>query len=184
MKKIAIGISGASGSIYAKVLLQKLSSVEGVELAVVASQQAPEVWRHELDTHFQLPDGVKQYASNDFMAPFASGSSSFEAMVICPCSMGTLGRIAAGVSDNLMTRAADVMLKERRKLICVVRETPYNLVHLNNMRTVTEAGGIICPASPSFYSRPVDFEALVSTVVDRVIGLLNIPIATYRWNEE
>jgi 4-hydroxy-3-polyprenylbenzoate decarboxylase len=105
-------------------------------------------------------------------------------MVICPCSMGTLGRIAAGVSDNLMTRAADVMLKERRKLICVVRETPYNLIHLNNMRTVTEAGGIICPASPSFYSRPVDFEALVSTVVDRVIGLLNIPIATYRWNED
>jgi 4-hydroxy-3-polyprenylbenzoate decarboxylase len=98
--------------------------------------------------------------------------------------MGTLGRIAAGVSDNLMTRAADVMLKERRKLICVVRETPYNLIHLNNMRTVTEAGGIICPASPSFYSRPVDFEALVSTVIDRVIGLLNIPIATYRWNEE
>ncbi len=184
MKKIAIGISGASGSIYAKVLLQKLSSVEGVELAVVASQQAPEVWRHELDTDFQLPDGVKQYANNDFMAPFASGSSSFEAMVICPCSMGTLGRIAAGVSDNLMTRAADVMLKERRKLICVVRETPYNLIHLNNMRTVTEAGGIICPASPSFYSRPVDFEALVSTVVDRVIGLLNIPIATYRWNED
>ena len=97
--------------------------------------------------------------------------------------MGTLGRIANGMSDSLITRAADVMLKERRKLICVVRDTPYNLIHIENMQKVTLAGGIICPASPSFYSLPKTFEELAATVVDRVIGLLNIKIDTYRWKE-
>jgi 4-hydroxy-3-polyprenylbenzoate decarboxylase len=127
--------------------------------------------------------GMKFYDIKDYFAPFASGSSSYEALVICPCSMGTLGRIANGISDNLISRASDVMLKERRKLICVVRDTPYNLIHITNMKTVTEAGGIICPASPSFYSKPKTFEDLASTVVDRVIGLLGIDIKTYRWNE-
>lgn len=183
MKKIAIGITGASGAIYAKVLLEKLHNMENVELAVVMSDNAKDVWNYELDNHAYNNFGIKSYAVNDYFAPFASGSSSYEALVICPCSMGTIGRIANGISDNLITRAADVMLKERRKLICVARDTPYNLIHINNMKTITEAGGIICPASPSFYSKPATFEELASTVVDRVIGLLGLDIKTYRWNE-
>ncbi len=117
------------------------------------------------------------------MAPFASGSARFDTMIICPCSMGTLGRIAGGISNDLTTRAADVVLKERRKLILVVRETPYNLIHINNMKLVTEAGGIICPATPSFYSKPSSFEQLAATVVDRVIDLCGLENTTYRWGE-
>jgi flavin prenyltransferase len=183
MRKIAIGITGASGSIYAKVLIEKLSKISNVELAIVMSKNAKEVWKYELgNEEYNIIKG-KFYEPNDYFAPFASGSSSYETLVICPCSMGTLGRIASGVSDSLVTRAADVMLKERRKLICVVRDTPYNLIHINNMKTITEAGGIICPASPSFYSMPVTFDELAATVVDRVIGLLGISIDTYRWSE-
>lgn len=182
-RKIAIAITGASGAIYAKVLLEKLSNLPNLELAVVMSQNAGDVWKFELGSNFILPEGVKQYDVKDYFAPFASGSSSFEALVICPCSMGTLGRIANGISDNLITRAADVMLKEKRKLLCVVRDTPYNLIHIRNMETVTLAGGIICPASPSYYSLPKTFEELAATVVDRVIGLLQIDIPTYRWSE-
>lgn len=182
-KKIAIGITGASGSIYAKVLLDKLSAYQEVELAFVMSSNAKDVWKFELGNEgFQNLD-IKEFGINDYFAPFASGSSSYESFVICPCSMGTLGRIANGISDNLITRAADVMLKERRKLICMVRDTPYNLIHIDNMKKVTEAGGIICPASPSFYSLPKSFEELASTVVDRIIGLLDLPIDTYRWSE-
>lgn len=183
MRKIVIGITGASGAIYAKVLLEKLSKIEGLELAMVMSENAKDVWKYELGNESYLQDTIKVYDVKDYFAPFASGSSSFEALVIIPCSMGTLGRIAHGVSDNLISRAADVMLKERRKLICVVRDTPYNLIHLQNMKTVTEAGGIICPASPSFYSLPKSFDELAATVVDRVIGLLGIDIQTYRWSE-
>ncbi|MBP6624312.1 MAG: UbiX family flavin prenyltransferase [Chitinophagaceae bacterium] len=183
MRKIVIGITGASGAIYAKVLLEKLSKIEGLELAMVMSENAKDVWKYELGNESYLQDTIKVYDVKDYFAPFASGSSSFEALVIIPCSMGTLGRIAHGVSDNLISRAADVMLKERRKLICVVRDTPYNLIHLQNMKTVTEAGGIICPASPSFYSLPKNFDELAATVVDRVIGLLGIDIQTYRWSE-
>lgn len=183
MKKIAIGITGASGAIYAKVLLDKLQTLPEIEVALVMSQNAKEVWKYELGNqdYMQLP--VKVFDIMDYFAPFASGSSSYEAFVICPCSMGTLGRIANGISDNLISRAADVMLKERRKLVCVVRDTPYNLVHIENMKRVTEAGAIICPASPSFYSLPKTFEELAATVVDRVISLLGIDIQTFRWSE-
>jgi flavin prenyltransferase len=184
MRKIAIGITGASGAIYAKVLLNKLQALPDIELALIMSQNAKDVWKHELDDETYNNVKATCFESNDYYAPFASGSSSYEALVICPCSMGTMGRIAAGVSDSLITRAADVMLKERRTLICVVRDTPYNLIHLNNMKTVTEAGGIICPASPSFYSIPTSFEELAATVIDRVISLLNIQIDTYRWGEK
>lgn len=183
MRKIAIGITGASGSIYAKVLLDKLCPIPELEIALVMSKNAEDVWQHELGQDDYKNYAVKRFDTNDYYAPFASGSSSFEALVICPCSMGTLGRIANGISDSLITRAADVMLKERRKLICIARDTPYNLIHINNMKTITEAGGIICPASPSFYSMPKNFEQLAATVIDRVIGLLNISIETYRWNE-
>ena len=117
------------------------------------------------------------------MAPIASGSSSYNTLIICPCSMGTLGRIAGGISNDLITRAADVMLKERRKLICVVRETPYNLVHLRNMTTVTEAGGIICPATPSFYSKPQTVEEAANTVILRVLQLAGLSTDGYKWGE-
>src|SRR6202008_2979072 len=115
---------------------------------------AKDVWKHELKSEGYSSYGFNFYGKTDFNAPFASGSSKFDCMIICPCSMGTLGRIAGGISNDLITRAADVMLKERRKLICVVGETPSNLVNLRNMTAVTEAGGIICPATPSFYSKP------------------------------
>ncbi|MBL7773695.1 MAG: UbiX family flavin prenyltransferase [Chitinophagaceae bacterium] len=182
-RKIAIGITGASGSLYANVLLQKLQQIESVELAVVMSKNAEDVWQFELNNRDFEHSNVKRYGIHDYMAPFASGSSSFEALVICPCSMGTLGRIANGISDNLISRAADVMLKERRKLICVVRDTPYNLIHIQNMEKVTLAGGIICPASPSFYSLPKTLEDVAATVVDRVLNLLGLQSSMYRWNE-
>ncbi len=183
MKKIAVGITGASGAVYAKVLLDKLMQIDETEISVVMSDNAKDVWKYELGNEVYKELNIKFYDIRDYFAPFASGSSSYEALVICPCSMGTLGRIANGISDNLISRAADVMLKERRKLICVVRDTPYNLIHINNMKTVTEAGGIICPASPSFYSLPKNFEELAATVTDRVITLLGLQIKTYRWSE-
>ena len=182
--KIAVGITGASGSIYAKVLLDTLEKIKNIEVACVMSKNAKDVWKWELQNEDYNNYPFRFYESNDFMAPFASGSSNYEALVIAPCSMGTLGRIAAGVSDSLVTRAADVMLKEHRKLICLVRDTPYNLIHIHNMKTVTEAGGIIVPASPSFYSMPTSFEQLAATVTDRIIGLLGINIKTYQWGEE
>jgi flavin prenyltransferase len=181
--KIAIGITGASGSIYAKVLLDTLCTIPNVEVAVVMSKNAKDVWLWELGNTDYEKYSVKFYEPHDFMAPFASGSSNYQALVIVPCSMGTLGRIAAGVSDSLVTRAADVMLKERRKLICVVRESPYNLLHINNMKTITEAGAIVVPATPSFYSLPKTFEELAKTVTDRVVGLLGLPLDTYQWGE-
>ena len=183
--KIVVAVTGASGAIYAKVLMEKLHALsnESLEVNVVWSEQAPGIWEYELGNkdYEQLP--FKVYAKNDFMAPFASGSSSFEAMIICPCSMGTVGRIAAGMSNDLITRAADVMLKEHRKLICVVRETPYSLIHLHNMTALTEAGGIICPATPSFYSKPTNFEELAATVVNRALQLAGINTNSYRWQE-
>lgn len=184
--KIAVAITGASGSIYAKVLLQKLQQLDQqlTEVGLVWSDNARTVWEHETGdkSYEQIP--FKVWEKNDFMAPIASGSSGYDALIICPCSMGTLGRIAGGISNDLVTRAADVMLKERSKLICVVRETPYNLVHLRNMTTVTEAGGIICPATPSFYSNPTTMEEVAATVVDRVLQLAGLDIKTYRWGTD
>ena len=183
--KIVIAITGASGAIYAKVLLDKLDKIkEQVEAAgIILTENAKQVWKHELgnESYNKLP--FKLYDKNDFNAPFASGSAAYQTMIICPCSMGTLARIASGISNDLITRAADVILKERRKLILVVRDTPLSLIHINNMKTVTEAGGIICPASPSFYSKPSTFEELASTVVDRVIDLAGFNHDTFRWNE-
>ncbi len=183
MKKVVVAVTGASGSIYAADLLQKLSQLKDqwAELALVMTTNAKEVWNTELenDSWKNLP--VKQFTTTDFSAPFASGSGQYDTMIIIPCSMGTLGRIATGVSSDLITRAADVVLKERRKLICVVRDTPYNLIHIRNMETVTLAGGIICPATPSFYSKPKTIEAVASTVTDRVLDLAGFSIKTYRW---
>jgi 4-hydroxy-3-polyprenylbenzoate decarboxylase len=184
-KKIVVAITGASGAIYAKLLLVRLQELNNqiAEVAVVMSDNAKEVWKFELDNEHYNNMPFKFYAKNDFMAPFASGSAKFDTMVIVPCSMGTLGRIASGVSDDLIARAADVILKERRKLILVARDTPFNLVHIRNMQTVTEAGGIICPAIPSFYSKPTTIEELAMTVVNRVIDLVGLDNESYRWSQ-
>ena len=184
-KKVVVAVTGASGSIYAKLLFEKLVSLDNqIEaIGVIFSKYAKEVWEHELkgDSYNKLNFPI--YDTHDFFAPFASGSASYDIMLICPCSMGTLGRIAAGISNDLITRAADVMLKERKKLILVPRELPYSLIHINNMKTITEAGGIICPASPSFYSQPSGIQELVQTVVNRILDLAGFDILSYKWGE-
>ena len=184
-QKIAIAITGASGSIYAQVLLNKIEKLKDQfeEVALVMSDNAKDVWLHELGNNDYEKFNFKLYGKNDFMSPIASGSARFQTLIICPCSMGTLARIAAGISNDLITRAADVILKERRKLILVTRDTPLSLIHINNMKTVTEAGGIICPASPSFYSQPRTLEEVAATVVDRVIDLAGITQESYRWGQ-
>jgi 4-hydroxy-3-polyprenylbenzoate decarboxylase len=183
MRKILVAATGASGSIYFKMVLDKLmmAKAQWDEVSVVMSDNAKDVWKTELG-HDGFDDYPFRYFSKtDFSAPFASGSGKYDTMIVVPCSMGTLSRIATGVSNDLITRAADVVLKERRKLICVVRETPYNLIHIKNMEAVTLSGGIICPATPSFYSRPQTLEEAVATVADRVLDLAGININTYRW---
>lgn len=182
-KKIVVAITGASGSIYAQTLLKTLEGIQEQieEIGVIMSDNAKQVWEHELGNKSYENVPFKFYGKIDFTAPFASGSSNFSTMFICPCSMGTLGRIASGVSDDLISRSADVMLKERRKLILITRDTPLSLVHVNNMKLVTEAGGIICPASPSFYSQPESFEQLAATVTDRALDLAGFKLNTYRW---
>lgn len=183
MKKIVVAITGASGSIYARNLLRKLETLREYWTAVdiVMTENARQVWQTELDdeSYNQLP--FRFYSTQDFLAPFASGSGQYDTMIIIPCSMGVLGRIAGGISNDLITRAADVVLKERRRLVCVVRDTPYNLIHIRNMETVTQAGGIICPATPSFYSKPKTLEDVAGTVVDRVLDLAGLPVKTFRW---
>ncbi|HVY75114.1 MAG TPA: UbiX family flavin prenyltransferase [Puia sp.] len=185
MKKIVVAVTGASGAIYAKLLLDKLMILKAQwdALSVVMTVNSRKVWETELENRAYETLPVKLYSTDDFSAPFASGSAKYDTMIIIPCSMGTLGRIASGVSSDLITRAADVILKERRKLICVVRDTPYNLIHIRNMETITAAGGIICPASPSFYSRPKTIEAVAATVVDRVIDLAGLDAESFRWGQ-
>lgn len=185
MRKVAVAVTGASGSVYAKVLFDKLLELQDqiAELGIVMSDNAKDVWFHELGNKSFDGYDFRFFDKRDFTAPFASGSAGFDTLIICPCSMGTLGRIASGTSDDLITRAADVVLKERHKLILVVRETPYNLIHINNMKTVTEAGGIICPATPSFYSLPQTIEEVAETVVNRVLDLAGFKNDSYRWGQ-
>lgn len=184
-KKIIVAITGASGSIYARLLLEnlKLLSNQVEKVGVVMSDNAKEVWRFELGNEDYNHYPFEFYSKMDFNAPFASGSAKYDTMIIVPCSMGTLGRIAQGISNDLITRAADVVLKERRKLIAVVRDTPFSLIHINNMKTVTEAGGIICPANPSYYSIPQTIEEVAQTVVSRVVDLAGLEQDSYRWND-
>lgn len=185
--KVVVAIGGSSGSLYAKVLFDKLKLIKSKweNIGVVITENGKYNWNFELDGE----DGWKDYpfdyyGQRDFSAPFASGSAKYGTMIICPCSMGLLGRIAAGTSSDLITRAADVILKERRRLIIVPRETPYSLIHLRNMTTITEAGGIICPAVPSFYSGASTPEDAVATVIDRVLDLAGFDLeAAYRWGE-
>lgn len=184
-KKIIVGITGASGAVYGKVLLESLAGLrDQVEACgVIFSDNAIAVWEYEIGPFDPASVPFTVYKPNDFFAPTASGSAGYDAMIICPCSMGTLGRIASGVSNDLMTRSADVMLKERRKLILVPREAPYNLIHIRNMETLTLAGAVIVPASPSFYSKPASIEALVKTVTDRALALAGFEVHSYRWGE-
>jgi 4-hydroxy-3-polyprenylbenzoate decarboxylase len=181
--KIIVAATGASGAVYAKVLFDKLVLLQEqiAEVGILMSDNAKLVWETELENSDYNKYPFTFYDKMDFMAPFASGSANFGIMIICPSSMGTMGRIAGGISNDLTTRAADVILKERRKLIIVARETPLSLIHINNMKTITEAGGIICPATPSFYSKPKTFEALAATVIDRVLTLSGLQNNSYSW---
>ena len=189
-RKIIVAVTGASGAIYAETLIERLESLQErpEEVALVFTENAEEIWKFELGdqrpTTNDKRNNIVIYDNKDFYAPFASGSSRFDTMIICPASMGMLGRIANGVADDLISRAADVMLKERRKLILVPRETPYNLIHINNMKLLTEAGAIILPATPSFYSKPETIKELVMTVVERILDIAGFDVGGYRWGEE
>ncbi|MDP4580427.1 MAG: UbiX family flavin prenyltransferase [Saprospiraceae bacterium] len=183
--KIIVAIGGSSGSIYAKILLDRLKVManQTEAIGVVMSDNAIYNWELEIGPWSKDEYPFTFYNKMDFMAPFASGSAKYEVMLVCPCSMGLLGRIAAGISTDLTTRAADVILKERRKLIVVTREMPLSLIHIRNMETVTLAGGIICPATPSFYGKPSTIEEVAGTVIDRVLDLSGLDWKSYRWGE-
>jgi flavin prenyltransferase len=181
--KLLIAATGASGSIYLQRLLEQLDSAAH-EVHLVMSSHAKQVAKHELGV-FKIPKSIKQHAENDLNVPYVSGSARFDAMVIVPCSMATIGRIASGCSDTALLRAADVFLKERRKLILVPRETPWNLIHARNVVTLVEAGAVVLPAIPSFYSRPTSLVDLVDTVVWRILDQIGLPSSrAYRWADE
>ena len=183
-RKIVVAVTGASGSIYAKHLLNKLASLkkEIVEVSLIFSESGKKVWEYEVGK-IEIPSNVQLYSNDNYFASVASGSAGYESMVIIPCTMGTLGRIASGTSEDLISRAADVMLKERRKLVLVTREAPLNLIHIENMKMVTLAGGMIYPASPSFYSTPNSKEELELTLVNRVLDILGFESDMFRWGE-
>ena len=183
--KIVLGVGGSSGALYAKLLMDKLKvlSDQWDKVGVVMSDNAKLNWKIELDNSDYAEYPFDFYEKMDFFAPFASGSAKYNIMIVCPCSMGLLARMAQGISNDLLTRSADVILKERRKLIVVPREMPYSLIHIENLKLLTLAGAIICPASPSFYSKPQTIDALASTVVDRVIDLAGLDAQSYRWGE-
>lgn len=184
-RKLVIAITGASGSLYAKLLmdtiLQHQSSFK--EIAVVMTKNAQEIWEYELKNKNYRQYPFQFWENDNFYAPFASGSASYTDMIICPCSTGMMGRIAHGISNDLISRSADVMLKERKKLILVIREMPYHLIHLQNMLILTQAGAIICPASPPLYHLPHTIEELLLSVVHRALNLIGIyPSKQYKWN--
>ena len=181
--KVIVAITAASGAIYSRLVLEHLIRSSQVErIALIMSDNAAAVVEHEGES---LPSSEKiEVMDNHAMfSSVASGSARWDAMIVVPSSMGTVGRVAAGISQTLIERAADVMLKERRRLILVVRETPYSLIHLRNMTTLTEAGAIILPASPSFYSHPETIEALATTVVERIMAHVGIGEPRYEWGK-
>ncbi|MEP7196985.1 MAG: UbiX family flavin prenyltransferase [Saprospiraceae bacterium] len=179
--KIVVAISGSSGSIYAKLLLDKLSQISSIQCAIVMSENARINLQLELPGFIIEDYGIKIFSISDFKAPFASGSAKWDGMIVCPCSAGFLSKVASGLAEDLMSRAAQVMLKERKKLVLVLRETPFSLIHIENMKTVSLSGGIICPAIPSFYSGAKGIEPILSTVTDRAIELLGIESNSFQW---
>ena len=181
--KLVIAATGASGTIYLQRLLQQIDCAAN-EIHLVMSAHAAQVAKQELE-QFEVPSHVARHSENDMNVPFVSGSARFDAMVVVPCSMATLGRLASGTSDSALLRAADVFLKERRKIILVPRETPWNLIHARNVVTLLEAGAIVLPAIPSFYSRPGSVAEVVDTVVWRILDQLGLPSpGAYRWGRE
>jgi len=181
--KLVIAATGASGTIYLQRLLQQIDCAAH-EIHLVMSAHAAQVAKQELE-QFEVPSHVARHSENDMNVPFVSGSARFDAMVVVPCSMATLGRLASGTSDSALLRAADVFLKERRKIILVPRETPWNLIHARNVVTLLEAGAIVLPAIPSFYSRPGSIAEVVDTVVWRILDQLGLPSpGAYRWGRE
>lgn len=185
MRKIIVAITGASGSIYAKLLLEALATLpdQWDKVGIILSKNAHINWQIELDDSFLQQPIFDHYENNDYYAPFASGSAKYDTMIVIPASMGTVGRIAHGISDSLITRSADVILKENRKLIVVPREMPFSLIHLRNLTLLAEAGGLICPAIPSFYSKPQTIEEVAGTVVHRVLDLAGFEADGFRWND-
>jgi len=183
--KVIVAVTGASGSIYAQKLIEQMFvySDKFKEIALIFSENGRKVWEYELGNIPSFPKPVVVYENTNMFSPVASGSAAYDTMIVVPCTMGTLGRIATGTSPDLICRAADVMLKERRKLILVPRELPYSLIHIENMRTVTLAGGIMLPASPSFYSLPKNIDELVLTVVNRILDVVGIETNHYRWGD-
>jgi 4-hydroxy-3-polyprenylbenzoate decarboxylase len=180
--KIVVAATGASGAIYLQRLLSKIDA-SAHEVHLVLSPFARQVIHEELGD-LRVPEGVRQHGDRSMNVPFASGSAFFDAMVIVPCSMGTLGRIAAGTSETTILRAADVFLKERRKLILVPRETPWSLIHARNVTTLLEAGAVVMPACPGFYSRPRTIEEVADTVVHRILDHLGFPLPdAFRWGD-
>lgn len=184
--KLILGITGASGSIYAKRIIEIIRANAKLvdELAIVFTETGRKVWQYEIEDLKIEEIPFKIYSNDDYFVAFASGSSTFEAMIVCPCSMGTLAKIANGIADNLITRAADVMLKENRKLVIVPRETPLNLIHVNNMQKAIQAGALICPAMPSFYSKPTTIEQIIDTVIQKVLHLSGIDFTFFEWNKK
>ena len=180
-KNIVVAVTAASGAIYARLTLEALLRSSDVgHIALIYSTHAAEVAEFE-DERMPEDERISVYRNDDMFAPPASGSAAFDAMIVVPCSAGTLGRIASGVSQTLIERAADVMLKERRPLVLALREAPYSLIHLRNMATVTECGAVVIPASPSFYSRPKSFEELCGTVVERILQHAGVESEHYEW---
>ena len=181
--KLVLAATGASGSIYLQRLLDQIDPAAH-EVHLVMSSHAKQVAKQEIGA-FKIPKGIAQHGENDLNVPFVSGSAKFDAMVIAPCSMATIGRIASGSSDSALLRAADVFLKERRRLIVVPRETPWNLIHARNIVTLLEAGAIVLPAIPSFYSRPASVVDVADTVVWRILDQIGLPSSlAYRWAEK
>ncbi|MFO8067586.1 MAG: UbiX family flavin prenyltransferase [Bacteroidales bacterium] len=184
--KLILAVTGASGAIYAKDIINKLELADDQieECCLIFSDVARQVWEYELEEDFPSKFYFPRYDTDDFFSPVASGSAGFETMIVCPCSMGTLGRIASGIADELIARSADVILKERRKLILVPRETPFNEIHLDNMKKITHAGGIIMPAMPGFYQKPLSIHEMVSHFTDRLLSVAGFEINRFKWGYE
>ncbi len=181
-QKVIVAITGASGSMYGRVLIEQLLLQPNIaEIAVVFSEAGRQVWDHERQGALPADPVVRTMNVSDFFSPPSSGSAGYSAMFVAPCSMGTLGHIASGTSANLIHRAADVMLKERRPLILLVREAPFNLIHIENMAKVTRSGAVVFPASPFFYHHPETLESLVGSLVSRMLSLTHLGKPSQEW---